>query len=100
MSELQCETVKEENAITEDLSEWQDDASELVMGTVSNLDKRIRRLAEIVRRADDLRLRTITGVVELLSPLQQAEFLIAAAELRRGVSGWGSSHDRRRSANV
>ncbi|CAF2101370.1 protein DELAY OF GERMINATION 1 isoform X2 [Brassica rapa] len=100
VSELQCETVKEENAITEELSEWQDDASELVMGTVSNLDQRIRRLAEIVHRADDLRLRTITGVVELLSPLQQAEFLIAAAELRRGVSGWGSSHDRRRSANV
>ncbi|KAJ0264085.1 DNA-binding protein-related [Hirschfeldia incana] len=100
VSELQCETVKEENAITEELSEWQDDASDLVMGTVSNLDQRIRRLAEIVHRADDLRLRTITGVVEVLSPLQQAEFLIAAAELRTGVSGWGSSHDRRRSSNV
>ncbi|KAL0743612.1 hypothetical protein Bca4012_085125 [Brassica carinata] len=100
VSELQCETVKEENAITEELSEWQDDASDLVMGIVSNLDQRIRRLAEIVHRADDLRLRTITGVVELLSPLQQAEFLIAAAELRTGVSGWGSSHDRRRSSNV
>ncbi|KAJ4893642.1 transcription factor-related [Raphanus sativus] len=100
VSELQCETVKEENAITEELSEWQDDASDLVMGTVSDLDQRIRRLGEIVHRADDLRLRTITGVVELLSPLQQAEFLIAAAELRTGVSGWGSSHDRRRSSNV
>lgn len=100
MSELQCETVKEENAITEDLSKWQDDASELVMGTSSDLDQRIRRLAEIVHRADDLRLRTIVGVVELLSPLQQAEFLIAAVKLRTGVSGWGTSHDRRRSAYV
>lgn len=100
MSELQCETVKEENAMTEELSEWQDDASELVMGTVSDLDQRIRRLAEIVHRADDLRLRTITGVMELLSPLQQAEFLIAAAELRTGVSGWGTTHDRSRSSDV
>ncbi|KAL1202427.1 Protein DELAY OF GERMINATION 1 [Cardamine amara subsp. amara] len=100
VSELQCETVKEENAITEELSEWQDDASELVMGTSSDLDQRIRRLAEIVHRADDLRLRTIIGVVELLSPLQKAEFLVAAVELRTGVSGWGTSHDRRRSADV
>ncbi|CAN8259337.1 unnamed protein product [Cochlearia groenlandica] len=100
VSELQCETVKEENAITEELSEWQDDASDLVMGTSLDLDHRIRRLAEIVHGADDLRLRTITRVMELLSPLQQAEFLIAAAELRAGVSGWGASHDRRRSSNV
>ncbi|XP_010487301.1 PREDICTED: transcription factor TGA2.3-like isoform X1 [Camelina sativa] len=100
VSELQCETVKEENAITEELSEWQDDASELVMGTSSNPEQRIRRLAGIVHRTDDLRLRTITRVVELLSPLQQAEFLIAAAELRTGVAGWGTSHDRRRSSNV
>ncbi|KAG7581986.1 Transcription factor TGA like domain [Arabidopsis suecica] len=93
VSELQCETVKEENAITEELSEWQDDASDLVLGTSSDPDQRIRRLAEIVHRTDDLRLRTITRVVELLSPLQQAEFLIAAAELRTGVAGWGTSHD-------
>ncbi|AEE75583.1 unnamed protein product [Arabidopsis thaliana] len=100
VSELQCETVKEENAITEELSEWQDDASDLVMGTSSDPDQRIRRLAEIVHRTDDLRLRTITRVVEVLSPLQQAEFLVAAAELRTGVAGWGTSHDRRRSSEV
>ncbi|CAH2053678.1 unnamed protein product [Thlaspi arvense] len=100
VSELQCETVKEENAITEELSEWQDDASELVMGTTSDVDQRIRRLAEIVHRADDLRLQTITGVVELLGPLQQAEFIIAAVELRAGVSGWGTSHDRRRTSDI
>ncbi|XP_024015658.1 protein DELAY OF GERMINATION 1 [Eutrema salsugineum] len=100
VSELQCETVKEENAITEELSEWQDDASELVMGTMTDRDQRIRRLTEIVHRADDLRLRTVTGVVELLRPLQQAEFLIAAAELRTGVSGWGTSHDRRRTSDI
>ncbi|CAH8260519.1 unnamed protein product [Arabidopsis lyrata] len=100
VSELQCETVNEENAITDELSEWQDDASDLVMGTSSDPEQRIRRLAEIVHRTDDLRLRTITRVVELLSPLQQAEFLIAAAELRTGVAGWGTSHDRRRSSEV
>ncbi|CAI0440802.1 unnamed protein product [Linum tenue] len=72
VSELQCDTVREENAITDELSEWQDGASDL---------------------ADDLRLKTVRRVVELLTPQQAVEFLIAAAELQFGVRGWGQDQD-------
>ncbi|CAN1335575.1 Protein DOG1-like 2 [Linum perenne] len=72
VSELQCDTVKEENSITDELSEWQDGASEL---------------------ADDLRLKTVRRVVELLTPQQAVEFLIAAAELQFGVRRWGQDQD-------
>ncbi|KAL5564540.1 hypothetical protein UlMin_027704 [Ulmus minor] len=96
VSELQCETVTEENDITEEFSEWQDSASELVdLG--ADLEEKIRRLVEVSRRADDLRLKTVRGVVELLTPQQAVEFLMAAAELQFGVRGWGVNHDRERS---
>lgn len=87
--------VKEENAITEELSEWQDSACEMVNGS-ADLEEKIGRLAVIMRKADDLRLRTVRRVVDLLTPQQAVEFLIAAAELQFGVHGWGVNHDRRR----
>ncbi|EXB22356.1 hypothetical protein L484_004349 [Morus notabilis] len=95
VSELQCDTVREENAITEEFSEWQDSASELVNAR-ADLKEKIGRLVSVLRKADDLRLRTFQSVVDLLTPQQAAEFLIAAAELQFGVRGWGVNHDRLR----
>ncbi|PON98457.1 TGA transcription factor [Trema orientale] len=95
VSELQCETVREENAITEEFSEWQDSASELV-NVCADLDEKIERLVSVLRKADDLRLRTLQSVVDFLTPQQAVEFLIAAAELQFGVRRWGLNHDRQR----
>ncbi|CAK9325268.1 unnamed protein product [Citrullus colocynthis] len=95
VSELQCQTVEEENAITEELSEWQDDVSELI-GTRTEVTGRVEGLVSIIKKADDLRLRTMQKVVELLTPKQAVEFLIAAAELQFGVRGWGLNQDRQR----
>ncbi|KAA8525126.1 hypothetical protein F0562_007010 [Nyssa sinensis] len=95
VSDLQCETVEEENAITDELSEWQDGASDLI-GVCSGLDRKIEQLVRIEQKADDLRLRTIRRVVDLLTPRQAVEFLIAAAELQFGVREWGLNQDRQR----
>ncbi|XP_027342949.1 protein DOG1-like 4 [Abrus precatorius] len=95
VSELQCDTVKEENAITEELSEWQDSASEM-MGLHPEINEKIDGLICIVNKADDLRLRTLQSVVGLLSPQQAIEFLMASAELLLGIRGCGLNHDRSR----
>ncbi|CAA3006644.1 transcription factor TGA5 [Olea europaea subsp. europaea] len=95
VSELQCETVHEENAITDELSEWQDSASDLV-GLCGDFDEKMERLARILNKADSLRLKTIETVVELLTPQQAAEFLVAAAELHFGIHAWGVEQDRQR----
>ncbi|NP_001237999.1 bZIP transcription factor bZIP132 [Glycine max] len=95
VSDIQCDTVKEENAITEELSEWQDSVSEM-MGPGANINDKIGRLVCIIKKADDLRLRTLRSVVGLLSPQQAIEFLIASAELLVGIRGWGLNHDRPR----
>jgi hypothetical protein len=95
VSELQCGTVQEENSITDELSRWQDRTTELV-GMCIEIDKKMEGLVSIVEKADDLRLRTIKRVVDLLTPQQALEFLIAAAELQFGIRGWGLQHERRR----
>ncbi|CAI8593240.1 unnamed protein product [Vicia faba] len=91
VSDLQCDT--EENAITEELSEWQDSATDM-MGSEAEINDKIQRLVGIIKKADELRLRTLRSVVEFLSPQQAIEFLIASAELLVGIRGWGLNHDR------
>ncbi|XP_022981708.1 protein DOG1-like 4 [Cucurbita maxima] len=95
VSEIQCQTVEEENAITDELSEWQDEESELMQRRVEASGKG-EGLVRIIKKADDLRLRTVQKVVELLTPKQAVEFLIAAAELQFGVRVWGINEDRQR----
>ena len=92
----QLNQVKEENAITEELSEWQDGASEVIGECGDEFEKKVGRLISVIKRADDLRLKTIQKVVELLTPQQAVEFLIGAAELQFGIRGWGINHDRQR----
>ncbi|KAK4285871.1 hypothetical protein QN277_002506 [Acacia crassicarpa] len=96
VSQLQCDTVKEENAITEELSEWQDSGSEMIEG-VAEMEEKMEVLGKIITKADDLRLRTLKSVVGLLTPQQAVDFLIASAELLSGIRSWGINHDRRRS---
>ncbi|XAR56461.1 hypothetical protein NMG60_11036958 [Bertholletia excelsa] len=95
VSELQCDTVREENAITDELSEWQNGSSDL-LGTGADLEGKIEELVKILEKADDLRLRTVRKVVDLLTPQQAVEFLIAAAELQFGIRSWGLYQDRQR----
>ncbi|OWM81447.1 protein DOG1-like 4 [Punica granatum] len=90
VSELQCDTVREENAITEEMSQWQDGALELVVAAAApDMEAKIGQLAAVVKKADDLRLKTVRSVVDLLTPQQAAEFLVAAAELQFGIRAWG-----------
>ncbi|KAM0063265.1 putative transcription factor TGA like domain-containing protein [Helianthus debilis subsp. tardiflorus] len=79
VSEIQCET---------------DEACDILGGTC--VDRKIERLVKIMEKADELRLKTLKAVVELLTPQQAAEFLIAAAQLHFGVHRWGLNHDRER----
>ncbi|XP_009618663.1 protein DOG1-like 4 [Nicotiana tomentosiformis] len=95
VSELQCEAVQEENAIADELSDWQDGASE-VIGLTGDIDVKMEGLVSILERADKLRMKTIENLVQLLSPQQAVEFLIAAAHLQFGIRRWGINHDRQR----
>nr|GMC70261.1 transcription factor TGA1-like [Ipomoea batatas] len=77
-----------------------DGGSDIIGMMSGNLDAKMEKLAEILEKADELRMKTITNLVELLTPQQAVEFLIAAAQLMFGIRRWGINHDRRRENNV
>uniref|UniRef100_M1B8L3 BZIP transcription factor bZIP132 n=1 Tax=Solanum tuberosum TaxID=4113 RepID=M1B8L3_SOLTU len=91
-SELQCETIRQENTITEELSDWQDGANEII----EKIEKKMERLVEILERADEVRVTTIHKLVHLLTPQQALQFLIAATHLLFGIRTWGINHDNQR----
>ncbi|XP_021731283.1 protein DOG1-like 4 [Chenopodium quinoa] len=100
VSELQCLTVKEENEIGNELGGWQEEVarsepewSGLCGNGPDGLNRLVARLGSVVAKADELRMKTLRQVVELLTPQQAAEFLIAAAELQLGIRRWGVHQD-------
>ncbi|KAL1537944.1 protein DOG1-like 4 [Salvia divinorum] len=90
VSQLKSETVQQEDEITDLLCDWQDETT----GMVGNI--KMERLAAILEKAEDLRLKTITSIMKLLTLRQAAEFLVAAADLHFGIRAWGAQHDRHR----
>jgi len=65
----------------------------------STLAAKEKRLTEIFQKADDLRLGTLKGVLEILTPVQAVHFLIAAAELHSRLHDWGKKKDDRAHRN-
>ncbi|XP_074321423.1 protein DOG1-like 4 [Silene latifolia] len=102
VSELQCQTVKEENEIGDALGGWQEAVAraepEWAGGRPDAVERLLERLVEVVAKADELRMKTMRLVVEMLTPQQAAEFIVAMAELQFGIRAWGLHHDRERGA--
>ncbi|KAJ6995657.1 protein DOG1-like 4 [Populus alba x Populus x berolinensis] len=59
----------------------------------STLAAKGKKLTEILQVSDDLRLRALKDVLEILTPIQAVHFLIAAAELHSRLHGWGKKKD-------
>ncbi|KAL3630233.1 hypothetical protein CASFOL_023217 [Castilleja foliolosa] len=110
VDELQQETIRVENEITEMLAELQGTVgdgeivdmnhyvNEMVRaeaeGRVDGAMARFKEeLVRILKMADDLRLKTLKEVVEILTPLQGVYYLISAAELHLRIHEWGKNRD-------
>ncbi|KAL3584195.1 hypothetical protein D5086_015256 [Populus alba] len=85
VDQLQRKTVREENELTEKLAKHQETVADSSMVELAH--------EEILQMADDLRLRTIKSVIEILTPIQAVHFLIAAAELHLRLHDWGKKGD-------
>lgn len=111
VDELHRKTIREEKALTEYLASHQETIAESSMVELSHIvteltrtesiDERVeptlspkeKGFLEILRKADDLRLKTLRNVVDSLCPIQAIHFLIAAAELHLRVHEWGKKKD-------
>lgn len=122
MDELQKRTINEEKEITEKFAKHQETVADMSMVKLSHgitkmigegtaeemmddgqvaetLAPKEEGFVEILKMADDLRLRTLKRVLNMLTPVQGTHFLIAAAELHLRVHEWGIKKDARRDQN-
>lgn len=113
---LQRDIIEEEQRITEMLAEEQEKLADMSMVALvdeitireaarrdqhgrgdqrveSELRAKSDGLEEVLEAADHLRLKTLRGVVEVLSPSQAVLFLVAAAELHLRIHEWGKNRD-------
>ncbi|KAK9735552.1 hypothetical protein RND81_04G212300 [Saponaria officinalis] len=118
VNDLQCRTIKAEKALTEALAAHQETVADTSMVELSHLATELTRepnpltrddsvgrrvdamlavkedkLVDILHGADGLRVKTLKKVVEILSPIQAAHFLIGAAELHLRVHEWGTKRE-------
>lgn len=119
---LHRKTIQEERAITEEIAKQQDKVADAEMvqlshdmsrstgveGAANNStdDDRVDSIMKpreegfhkVLEAADDLRIRTLKGVVDILSPRQAIHFLISAAELQLRLHDWGKQKEERQIA--
>ncbi|CAN1841643.1 Protein DOG1-like 3 [Linum perenne] len=106
MDELQRRTIREERNITEEIATVQESVADASMVELSHVASQMmkdqvdsalttkeKKLEEILRVADELRLATLRAIVDVLTPIQAVHFLIAVAELHLRVHDWGKRRD-------
>ncbi|QCD84881.1 protein DOG1-like 4 isoform X2 [Vigna unguiculata] len=123
LDEMQRRTISEEREITDLMASHQETladasmvelshvASEMIRGNEggeveeskvieekveSALVPKEKGLEKILQKADELRLGTVKGIVNVLTPKQAIHFLIAAAELHLRLHEWGKKIDARK----
>ncbi|CAK8579025.1 unnamed protein product [Lathyrus sativus] len=116
IDDLQRRTIREEREIADMMAEHQETIADAPMVELSHvvsemigrgqnekkgLEERIESIIEakleglekILQKTDDLRLRALQGIVNILTPKQAIYFLIAAAELHLRLHEWGKKKD-------
>lgn len=119
IDELQLMTIDEEKRITEKMAKQQQKMADSSMTELSHVVTEMIRNNEnrpeeigydsaqvrpvlkekeeglecVLHMADELRLKTLKNVIDVLSPIQAVHFLIAAAELHLRVHEWGRQKD-------
>ncbi|KAK1392084.1 Transcription factor TGA2 [Heracleum sosnowskyi] len=89
MDELHRRTVEEEKEISEEKGNV-DMIVELDEERIeSAFRKKEEGLERVLRQADELRLRTLKGIVEIVTPSQGVKFLVAAVDFQLGLHDWG-----------
>ncbi|KAG7532552.1 Transcription factor TGA like domain [Arabidopsis thaliana x Arabidopsis arenosa] len=108
---LHVKIIDEEEKMTKKVSSLQEDAADIPIATVAYemenigepnmvvdqaFDKQEEAMAGLLAEADNLRVDTLAKIVEILSPVQAADFLLAGKKLHLSMHEWGTTRDRRR----
>ncbi|XP_033128314.1 protein DELAY OF GERMINATION 1 isoform X2 [Brassica rapa] len=108
---LHLKIIDEEEKMTKKVSSLQEDAADIPISTVAYaeehvgepnlavdqaLDKQEEAMATLLAEADNLRVYTLSKIIEVLAPMQAADFLLAGKKLHLSMHAWGALRDRRR----
>lgn len=119
LDELQRNAIREEKEISEKQAKHQETIADSSMVEMSHAVSELKRggevgkeggeidegqveatlapkeegLVEVLRWADELRMKTLQEILNILTPLECVHFLIAAAELHLRVHEWGKKRD-------
>lgn len=105
IDKLQRRTTMEEREISEKMAKQQENMADSdIVELTHELDddgekvelvlrRKEEGLERVLGRADELRLRTLKGVINILTPSQSLHFLVAAAELHLRLHDWGKERE-------
>lgn len=105
VDKLQRRTTVEEREISEKMAKQQENMADSDMVELTHesdddgekVESLLRRkeegLERVLGRADELRLKTLKGVFNILTPSQSLHFLVAAAELHLRLHDWGKERE-------
>ncbi|XP_064948050.1 protein DOG1-like 2 [Musa acuminata AAA Group] len=93
IDELQRRTIRGELEISAEMAAVQEGLAEPFPRSDAELEGKVGELTRVMERADELRLRTLREVVDILEPVQAVDLLVAAADLEIGLREFGLSQD-------
>lgn len=111
INELHLKTVDAENKLSKQSASLQEDTADMPIAIAAfykeeigetdvvvehALDKHEEDMAGLLAGADKLRMTTLTKIVEILTAVQAADFLVAGKKLHLAMHEWGRCRERRR----
>ncbi|XP_015065518.1 protein DOG1-like 3 [Solanum pennellii] len=106
VNELQGKTIREERRISNKFASLQEDiVDQPLVGKMKKeghgcekadeaLDEHSRHMADVIEEGDQLRMKTLKAIVNILEPVQAVEYLAAAKKMRFCVQQWGEKRDQ------
>lgn len=115
VDELQMKTISQENRLSNKLASLQEEIADHPIAIIANevgnfaeicgeaeeaLDKHAKCLMNVVEEADKLRMETFKELVmNILTPFQALEFLVASKKLHLCINAWGKKRDLQHGRN-
>ncbi|KFK22875.1 hypothetical protein AALP_AAs39777U000200 [Arabis alpina] len=110
INDLHLKVIKKEDKITKKYAIMQEDVADMPIAITAYsrdfveageavedaIDKHEEGMAVLMAEADKLRIETLKKIVEVLTPVQAAEFLLAEKRLHVSLHEWGRVREERR----
>ncbi|KAJ0247060.1 Protein DOG1-like 3 [Hirschfeldia incana] len=109
INDLHIKVIAEEDMITKKCANMQEDFADMPVAVTAllrdsveddvavkdALDKHEECMGVLMAEADKLRLETLRRIVEVLTPVQAAEFLLSGKRLHMSLHEWGRAREER-----